>query len=145
AEAHGVEARNTDVFRPKSTANPERSATAWLRESIEYVRFVNPGDLRAQQDAKGRAQSCASSGCHEDIVYKVQKSMMTHGAFLWGAALYNNGAYWQKDARYGESYAADGSPQSLRSASAGTAEEMRSHGILSFLDPLPEWAISQPG
>ena len=28
------------------SANPERLYTAWLKESPEYVRFVNPGDLR---------------------------------------------------------------------------------------------------
>src|ERR1700674_5090239 len=34
---------------PKLTdrsANPERMYTEWLRETPEYVRFVNPGDLR---------------------------------------------------------------------------------------------------
>ncbi len=30
--------------------------------------------------------------------------MMTHGAMLWGAALYNNGSFHLKDPRFGESY-----------------------------------------
>src|ERR1700676_710911 len=29
----------------KTTAVPERVFTAWLNESYEYIRFVNPGDL----------------------------------------------------------------------------------------------------
>ena len=37
--------------------------------------------------------------------------MMTHGAMLWEAALYNNGGFPYKDARFGESYSADGMPQ----------------------------------
>ena len=32
------------------------------------------------------------------------RSMMTHGAMLWGAALYNNGGFHFKDPRFGESY-----------------------------------------
>ncbi len=37
--------------------------------------------------------------------------MMTHGAMLWGAALYNNGGFPIKDARFGESYSENGAPQ----------------------------------
>ena len=48
-------------------------------------RFVNPGDLRVQRRLVGLAR------CHSAEVRKVQTSMMTHGAMLWGAALYNNG------------------------------------------------------
>ncbi len=34
--------------------------------------------------------------------------MMTHGAMLWEAALYNNGSIPLKQARYGESYSMHG-------------------------------------
>ncbi len=39
--------------------------------------------------------------------------MMTHGAFLWGAALYNNGAYPDKRPAFGESYSRGGVAQKL--------------------------------
>ena len=67
--------------------HPIRVYTRWLRESLEWVRFVNPGDLRVAP------QTCGSSGCHTEEVRNVSTSMMTHGAMLWEAALYNNGAY----------------------------------------------------
>src|SRR5262249_21494632 len=36
-----------------TSANPERTYTLLNRESPEFVRFVNPGDLRAARDACG--------------------------------------------------------------------------------------------
>jgi hypothetical protein len=36
----------------------------------------------------------------------IKKSMMTHGGMLWGAALYNNGAFPLKDAQFGKVTAA---------------------------------------
>src|ERR1700733_11237306 len=64
--------------------HPVRIYTRWLRESPEFIRFVNPGDLRVA------AQTCGSAGCHTSEVLNVHSSMMTHGAMLWEAALYNN-------------------------------------------------------
>ncbi|MFZ0751932.1 MAG: hypothetical protein WAM70_21410, partial [Pyrinomonadaceae bacterium] len=64
---------------------PERSGPLLARESLEFVRFLNPGDLRVA------AKTCGSSECHSVQTNAVSKSMMTHGAMLWGAALYNNG------------------------------------------------------
>jgi len=69
--------------------------------------------------------------------------MMTHGSMLWGAALYNNGSFHLKDARFGESYNPDGQPQTLLQNS--TEEQRRTKGFLSLLDPIPRWEISQPG
>ena len=37
--------------------------------------------------------------------------MMTHGAMLWGAALYNNGAYPLKNPHFGEAYDVNGKPE----------------------------------
>jgi hypothetical protein len=121
-----------------SGANPERSNTLLNRESWEFVRFVNPGDLRVA------AQTCGSASCHQIESKNVARSMMTHGAMLWGAALYNNGGFPLKDPRFGESYSETGSPQTL-SATDITEEERRTKGLLSVLDPLPRWEISQPG
>jgi hypothetical protein len=121
----------------KSTANPQQLAAAWLKESADYVRFINPGDFRAADLACGK--------CHEREVAWNKKSMMTHGGMLWGAALYNNGAYPFKDAHFGESYSKDGKPQIILTNPAPTADETLKQGILPYLQPLPRWEITQPG
>ena len=133
-KAH-VEPRNSDWW--KSTANPERLNALWLQESAEFVRFINPGDYRAADLACGK--------CHEREVAWSKKSMMTHGGMLWGAALYNNGAYPLKDAHFGESYSRDGKPQMILTNPAPTAEETLKKGILPYLMPLPRWEVMQPG
>jgi hypothetical protein len=120
-------------------ANPERSNTLLARESWEFVRFVNPGDLRVA------SATCGTGGCHEVESKNVARSMMTHGAMLWGAALYNNGGFPLKDARYGESYSENGGPQRLIQSPAPSAEDRRTKGLLEFLDPIPRWEITQPG
>jgi hypothetical protein len=122
-----------------SSANQLRPYTQWLRERSEYVRFVNPGDLRVA------AQTCGTSGCHGSEVLKVKTSMMTHGGMLWGAALYNNGSVPFKNTMFGESYSADGLPQTIRAVPAPTAEETRLKGELPILTPLDRWETSQPG
>src|SRR5882672_5161923 len=122
-----------------SSANPERAYTSWLQENWDYVRFVNPGDLRVAE------KTCGTSGCHTAEVRKVQTSMMTHGAMLWGAALYNNGAFPLKAPQFGESYGPDGSPRRLTTFPPPTPEEISKKVILPYLDPLPRWEISQPG
>jgi hypothetical protein len=118
-----------------TAANPERSNTLLARESWEFVRFINPGDLRVV------GKTCAA--CHEVESKNVPRSMMTHGAMLWGAALYNNGSFHLKDSRFGESYSESGAPQTLLQTTSD--EERRRKGLLSLLDPLPRWEISQPG
>ena len=120
-------------------AEPVRAYTAWLRESAEYVRFVNPGDLRVA------AQTCGPAGCHASVVRNVATSMMTTGGILWGAALYNNGSYPYKDTRFGESYAADGTPQTVHTIPPPTPEETRDKGVIAQVTPLDRWEISQPG
>ena len=122
-----------------TSANPVRAYTDWLRESADYIRFVNPGDLRVANE------TCGSSRCHTKEVQVVKTSMMTHGAMLWEAALYNNGAYPLKNARFGESYSKDGIAQSVRSSPAPSQDDMRLKGILPELDPLLRWESSQPG
>ena len=122
-----------------TSANPARSYTALNDERPEFVRFLNPGDLRVA-DA-----TCGAAGCHPSEVARVRSSMMTHGAMLWGAALYNNGAFPLKNARFGESYTPDGTPQRLQTIPPPTAEETRRLGILPFVDPLPHFEITQPG
>ncbi len=127
-----------------SSANPVRSYAALNQESWEFIRFFNPGDLRVADE------TCGRGGCHAAEVARVRSSMMTHGAMLWGAALYNNGAYPLKNPAFGESYvlakgAARSLPARLQTIPAPTAEETRRHGVLPFLDPLPRFELSQPG
>src|SRR5690349_6407633 len=117
-----------------SGANPERSNTLLNRESWEFVRFVNPGDLRVA------ATTCGSASCHEIESQNVSRSMMTHGAMLWGAALYNNGSFHLKDPQFGESYSETGEPQTLlQKGGELTDEQRRAKGFLSLLEPLPRW------
>jgi hypothetical protein len=133
-QAH-VQPKDGEVW--PSAANPERSYTALLKEDLEFVRFVNPSDLRAAP------VSCGP--CHRDEVKNVSKSMMTHGGMLYGAALYNNGVLPGKDAIVGESYGADGRPRMLKTIPPPTPEETRDKGVLAALVPFPRWELGQPG
>ena len=133
-KAH-VEPRNPVFWQ--SSANPNDSSVLLNHESADFIQFVNPGDLRVAQKACGL--------CHGEIVRNVGHSMMRHGAMLWGAALYNNGAYPAKNYRFGQAYGVDGVPLRLESPVPVTPEMTRQHGMLPFIDPLPRFALSQPG
>jgi hypothetical protein len=121
------------------SALPERLYTNWLKESAEYVKFINPGDLRVAPE------TCGTVGCHASEVRAVSTSMMTHSGMLWGAALYNNGATPYKNTRFGESYSREGIPQSIKTSPAPSAEETRTKGVLAELKPLNRWEISPAG
>jgi len=148
-DCHGGSAAATEKasahVRPRfleawpTAENPARTYTLLNREDPAFVRFMNPGDLRAAPT------SCGSAGCHASEVARVSASMMTTGVMLWGAALYNNGAFPLKDYRFGESYAPDGSPRRVYSDPGPTPEETRTKGVLPYLDPLPRFEITQPG
>lgn len=135
-QAH-VRPRFANVFA--SSANPQRSYTVLNHENPEFIRFVNPGDLRIAH------LSCGTAGCHPQDTLHVKKSMMTHGCMLWGSALYNNGSVPDKWPRYGESYSMNGVPQRLQTVPPPTPEETARKGILPFLNPLPRFQITQPG
>jgi hypothetical protein len=143
--AEYIVAKNKAHPQPKVLSNdlkgalPVRAYTAWLKEDPIYIQFINPGDLRVAPHTCGRA------GCHLQEVQKVRTSMMSHGAMLWGAALYNNGAFPLKDPHFGESYSETGVPQRLVSSPAPTPDETRFKGILPELQPLERWEVSQPG
>jgi hypothetical protein len=123
----------------RSSANPVRSYTLLNHESPEFIRFVNPGDLRIAHI------SCGTSGCHTKEVYTNRKQIMATGAMLWGAALYNNGSVPFKRARFGECYAMCGVPLRVQTVPPPSAAEMRCKGVVPFLDPLPRFENSQPG
>ncbi|OLD81878.1 MAG: hypothetical protein AUF67_06265 [Acidobacteria bacterium 13_1_20CM_58_21] len=125
-------------FKDRS-AFSERDYTKWLAESAEYIKFVNPGDLRVAPE------TCGMSGCHVAETRAVSTSMMTHAGMLWGAALYNNGSYPVKNTRFGERYDRGGKPQSIKTFPRPTPEEVRTKGVIPELDPLFRWETSQPG
>jgi hypothetical protein len=115
-------------------ANPERSYTAWLDESVKFVQFVNPGDLRVADQVCG--------GCHPEQTAAVARHPMTTSAIFWAAAAYANGILPSKRALFGESYGPDGKPRIIR---ASPTPEQVERGALSELLPLPRWEIIQPG
>ncbi len=123
----------------RSSANPVRSYTLLNHENPEFIRFVNPGDLRVAHI------SCGTANCHPTETLQVKKNMMTHGCMLWGAALYNNGAVPHKKARYGESYSMDGKPLILQTVPPPDEWEKTTKGVLERLEPLPRFEITQPG
>ena len=140
ASAH-VQPRFPDQWGCKngecSSRNPERTNTLLAKESREFVRFMNPGDLRVI------SQTCAE--CHSNESARASRNMMSHGAMLWGAALYNNGSFSIKDTQFGESYNEDGQPQALFQSPDPTRKQQAFNGFLPVLYPLPRWEISQPG
>jgi hypothetical protein len=120
-----------------TSGNPVRSYTLLNHESPEFIRFVNPGDLRVAHLTCGK--------CHTGEVLQNRMSMMTHGCMLWGAALYNNGSVPVKWSRFGESYSMNGVPQRLQTWPPPTPKETEQKGVLPYLDPLPRFEMSQPG
>ncbi len=133
-QAH-VQPSHPEVWR--GSANPANSNVALNHESPEFIRFMNPGDLRVAKQACGL--------CHGDIVERVGNSMMNHGGMLWNAAAYNNGSINIKDAVVGQAYGADGVPLTLNNPFPPTPEETRRLGILPSVGPLPRFNLSQPG
>jgi len=119
-----------------TSANPVRSYALLNHETPEFIRFVNPGDLRVADVSCG--------GCHPKEVLQVKKSMMTHGCMLWNAAGYNNGSIPVKRSAFGESYSRNGVPQRLQCVPPPTEEETSKRGVVAALDPLPRFEISQP-
>ncbi|HVT43221.1 MAG TPA: hypothetical protein VMT00_02415 [Thermoanaerobaculia bacterium] len=119
-----------------SSSNPERTYTALLLESPEFVRFINPGDLRVARESCGE--------CHAAQVAAVPRSSMTTSAVFWAAVGYANGILGQKRAFLGESYNREGNPQILLPAEPPTPRQLDA-GALPSLVPLPRWEIMQPG
>ncbi len=133
-QAH-VQSKNPAFW--ETSANPINANVVLNHESPEFIRFVNPGDLRVAKEACGL--------CHGEIVTRVQNSMMNHGTMLWNAAAYNNGAIDQKNAIVGQAYGADGIALTLNNPFKPTPEETRIHGWIESLIPLPRFARSMPG
>ena len=120
----------------KTSANPQRSYTWWMKESTQFVRFVNPGDLRVA------TESCGA--CHLPIIQANEKSLMANAAMFWGAAAYNNGILPYKHSMLGEAYTKAGEPATTVSPVPPDAN-MAAHGILPKIYPMPAWETTPPG
>ena len=121
----------------RTAANPANSSTLLNQENAEWIRFVNPGDLRVAEQACGL--------CHQNSLQHVASNMMTTGQVLWGAALYNNGSFSKKNYVFGQAYGRDGAPLKIISPTDVTPEMTRRNGVLPFLLPLPRFNLSEPG
>ena len=92
--------RDEKAWNWPSSATPERTYTLLNRESPEFIRFMNPGDLRVAREACG--------ACHLAIIQATERSLMSTSAMLWGGAAYNNGILPYKRYILGESYTREG-------------------------------------
>ena len=119
---------------PKSR-KPQESYTLLNREAPEFIRFVNPSDLRVAREACG--------ACHLPIIEAAERSLMASGAMLWGGASYNNGILPYKNYVLGEAYMRDGTAAIAKNPKEPDAL-MKSHGILPKLLPLPAWEVTPP-
>ena len=176
-QCHGGDGQATTVEtahpRPKfpeswpDSGNPEKPATLTLKESLEWIRFVNPGDLRVAN------QTCGP--CHGHETLAVMKSVMTTASHFWGVATYANGILPNKRSILGESYDANGNPRvaqtliwepgdkgpdprvDLRGNQATNAsfvagswrlptdEEIEQYSLSRLAAPLPRFEVTQPG
>ncbi|MBX3693110.1 multiheme c-type cytochrome [Dokdonella sp.] len=119
-----------------SAANPERSYAWLMQEAPEFVRFINPGDLRIAREACG--------ACHLPIIQANEKSLMANAAMFWGAAAYNNGILPFKHSILGESYSREGEPAAVENGIPNDAA-MDKRGILPKINPMPTWETVPPG
>jgi hypothetical protein len=121
-----------------ASANPQISYTLLNREAPEFVRFVNPSDLRVAELACG--------ACHLEIVQAAKRSLMATGAMLFGAATYANNILPFKNYILGEAYTPDGEPSAIMGPPLkDAARAQQDHGVLSVLFPLPAWETVPPG
>lgn len=119
-----------------TSANPKDSFANLLKEPAEFVKFINPGDLRVARETCG--------GCHAKDVQNVERSIMTTGAMLFGGAAYNNNILPYKNYILGERYGRDGKAEALLALHPPTAEE-KARGALEKLLPVPQWEVIPPG
>jgi hypothetical protein len=149
-QAH-VQPRYPETWAKRAPGNPERSYTLLNKEAPEFIRFVNPGDLRVARAACG--------ACHGKEVAAVERSLMSSGAMLWGGASYNNGILPFKRYILGEAYytptrdecAEKGDEECKRITLPGKIVAARSptqdekvRGVLQQLIPLPAWETTPP-
>jgi hypothetical protein len=104
-------------------------------EAPEFIRFINPGDLRVAEQACG--------ACHLPIVKATRTSIMSTSAMLWGGASYNNGILPYKRYILGEVYTREGLGASIANP-IKPDPFLASKGILPSLTALPAWETVPP-
>ncbi len=135
-KAH-VQPRNKDVFA--SSANPPNSYAVINHESQEFIRFMNPGDLRVAHNTCGT--------CHTEIYQNMLKSIMSTGALVAQAAFYNNGVLGAKRPVFGEGYMPDGTPAithaTMPNQQQGLLEidKRQPNSLVPKVEPLPRFAV----
>ncbi len=149
-QAH-VLPRYPEAWAKRGSGNPERSYTLLNREAPEFIRFVNPGDLRVARDACG--------ACHAKEVTANERSLMSTSAMFWEGASYNNGILPFKRPILGEAYytkgveecAEKGDEECLRISLPGKITAVRppmpeekARGVVGQLLPLPAWETVPP-
>lgn len=134
-QAH-VLPRYPELWNFPSSANPERTYTLLNKEAPEFIRFINPGDLRIARESCG--------ACHLNVIQASERSLHATGAMLWGGASYNNGILPFKQYLLGESYNREGEATALKNPTEVTPE-MAAKGIVAALYPLPNWETVKPG
>ena len=127
--------RNAAAWGYPASSNPKGSFTSLNRESPQFIRFMNPGDLRVARESCG--------ACHLPIVQASERSLMATSAMLWGGAAYNNGILPYKRYILGESYTALSEPATIKNP-LPVDKHMRAMGILDSLAPLPAWETVPP-
>jgi hypothetical protein len=78
-----------------------------VNKDLNYLRFVNPGDLRVAEVGCGARNRNANAAmvCHAEVVYDVRRSIMAVQAGVPAGALYGN-AQLPQAADYGPGFAA---------------------------------------
>ena len=128
-EAHVLPSYPEDWNFPHSR-NPEVSYALLNKEAKEFVRFVNPSDLRVAKEACG--------ACHLEIVQAAKRSIMATGAMLFGAATYANNVLPFKNYILGEAYTPDGEPSAIKGPPLkDAAKAQKEYGVLPMLSPIP--------
>jgi hypothetical protein len=127
--------RDERAWNWPSSATPERTYTLLNRESPEFVRFMNPGDLRAAREACG--------ACHLPVIHAAERSLMATSAMLWGGAAYNNGILPFKRYILGEAYTREGQGATLVNP-VKPDPFLVTKGILPSLTALPAWETVPP-
>ncbi|HEY2630007.1 MAG TPA: hypothetical protein VGI57_12820, partial [Usitatibacter sp.] len=127
--------RDEKAWHWPSSATPERTYTLLNKESAEFIRFMNPGDLRVARESCG--------ACHLAIIHATERSLMATSAMFWGGATYNNGILPYKRYILGEAYTHDGLPASITNP-VKVDPFLASKGILPSLTALPAWETIPP-
>ncbi len=131
-EGAHVHPRKGSIFA--NDARPADSFSYLNLEGPDFIRFLNPSDLRVAD------KSCGD--CHSDIVDSVKKSIMATNAMVHNAVFYNNGAIASKVPIYGEGFDMTSHPTALHPDPQPTPEE-QSRGALNNLHPHPNFDVTK--